>query len=231
MKKKLLTALLCISLAGQGIMVSAADFTSGNQESVETSRTAQGENNSDQQDDVQVDLADEDSPNGETMQESENTQINVEPAENLIVDQENDVNGVNLQAGSMGNEEVSVFSDGMSDNAPLAAGDGERQEIAGGEVTDTMDWVLYDDGELVISGSGEMEFYGVAPWNTQKNRIINVSIEEGITNNIMLLKMLFNIPDCFYALCIKSIIPGVLEIGYEEIGKLTSVNFQKEGDG
>ena len=80
---------------------------------------------------MQVDLADEDSPNGETMQESENTQINVEPAENLIVDQENDVNGVNLQAGSMGNEEVSVFSDGMSDNAPLAAGDGERQEIAG----------------------------------------------------------------------------------------------------
>ena len=45
MKKKLLTALLCISLVGQGIMVSAADFTSGNQESVETSRTAQGENN------------------------------------------------------------------------------------------------------------------------------------------------------------------------------------------
>ena len=82
------------------------------------------------------------------------------------------MNGVNLQAGSMGNEEVSVFSDGMSDNAPLAAGDGERQEIAGGE-----GWILYDDGELVISDTESISGSQM-PWHVYRDKIYTVSIKK-----------------------------------------------------
>ena len=52
---------------------------------------------------------------------------------------------------------------------------------------DNLSWTLYKDGELIISGEGEMKDYndnysGIeAPWATYKNAIINVVIEKGVT--------------------------------------------------
>lgn len=54
---------------------------------------------------------------------------------------------------------------------------------------DNVKWVLYDDGELVISGSGHMENYGYnetnygkAPWKEYGNFIKTVCIESGVNS-------------------------------------------------
>lgn len=49
---------------------------------------------------------------------------------------------------------------------------------------DNVKWVLYEDGELVISGSGEMENYlsGNAPWYSNRSLITNITIGDGVTS-------------------------------------------------
>ncbi|MCL2512766.1 MAG: leucine-rich repeat protein [Oscillospiraceae bacterium] len=41
-------------------------------------------------------------------------------------------------------------------------------------------WILYDDGHLVIKGSGNIESFDL-PWSPYKNKIKSVTIEKGIT--------------------------------------------------
>lgn len=59
---------------------------------------------------------------------------------------------------------------------------------------DNLKWVLYSDGELIISGNGEMNWYYVdhsnggkettksAPWSKYYNDISVITIEEGVTS-------------------------------------------------
>lgn len=50
---------------------------------------------------------------------------------------------------------------------------------------DNVKWVLYDDGELVISGSGDMADYSGSarpPWNSIRGNIRSASIEYGVTS-------------------------------------------------
>ncbi len=55
---------------------------------------------------------------------------------------------------------------------------------------DNLTWTLYDDGELVISGEGEMDWYcPSAPvqkrapwWSTYYNKVRVITIEEGVTS-------------------------------------------------
>lgn len=57
-----------------------------------------------------------------------------------------------------------------------------RPQIDSGTCGENLTWVLYEDGELVISGRGEMDYYNDwddTPW---KNKKINrVTIESGVT--------------------------------------------------
>ncbi len=55
-----------------------------------------------------------------------------------------------------------------------------------GECGDTLTWVLYDDGELVIEGDGEMDNWkgsliSRAPWYTHRNKILKVTVQSGVT--------------------------------------------------
>ncbi len=53
---------------------------------------------------------------------------------------------------------------------------------------DNLKWTLFDDGELVISGEGEMDWYApfdgekTAPWNDYFDTIKVITIEEGVTS-------------------------------------------------
>ncbi len=53
---------------------------------------------------------------------------------------------------------------------------------------DNLAWTLYDDGELVISGEGEMDWYvpfngeKLAPWNDYYDKIKVITLEEGVTS-------------------------------------------------
>ena len=42
-------------------------------------------------------------------------------------------------------------------------------------------WTLYDNGELVISGSGPMAMSDNIPWNDYRSELLSVTIEEGVT--------------------------------------------------
>lgn len=71
-------------------------------------------------------------------------------------------------------------------------GDDDRPVTASGNCGadgDNVKWVLYNDGELVISGSGHMENYGYnetnygkAPWKEYGNFIKKVCIESGVNS-------------------------------------------------
>lgn len=56
----------------------------------------------------------------------------------------------------------------------------ERPVVAQGTTAKNLNWVLYEDGELVISGQGTM---GVErPWNEYGDKILTVTVEEGVKN-------------------------------------------------
>lgn len=59
-----------------------------------------------------------------------------------------------------------------------------RQIIASGSCGDYTVWVLYDDGELVISGTGAMDNYDVdgAPWSEYADTIVKATVNDGVTN-------------------------------------------------
>lgn len=54
--------------------------------------------------------------------------------------------------------------------------------VASGECGDAVNYVLYEDGKLVISGEGEMARYTAAnQWNSYKSDVTEIIIEDGIT--------------------------------------------------
>lgn len=59
-------------------------------------------------------------------------------------------------------------------------------EVASGKCGDNLTWKLYDDGTLIISGTGDMYdyemFYGEAPWSELRDEITAVVIENGATS-------------------------------------------------
>lgn len=63
-----------------------------------------------------------------------------------------------------------------ADRPVLASGD------CGASVSD-LTWTLYEDGELVISGEGEMPYYnsGTAPWYKNRVSITSLTVEDGVT--------------------------------------------------
>ena len=110
---------------------------------------------------------------------------------------------------------------------------------------DNVKWVLYDDGELVISGSGDMaDYVGTdrPPWNYIRGNISKVTIESGVTSigekafndcyhldNIIIPKTIKSIgADAFWCCSLDNIVlPNSVTIiedgafnGYKGIGEL-----------
>ena len=66
-----------------------------------------------------------------------------------------------------------------------ASADPAGSEIAGGSFGDSVQWHLYDDGELVFSGSGkmtEMKSQAGIPWAGYRDQILRATVESGITS-------------------------------------------------
>lgn len=70
---------------------------------------------------------------------------------------------------------------------PYGSGDEDNRKVIDsgncGENGDELQWTLYDDGELVISGTGKMSNYsaGKAPWYGYRDEIKTVTVKDGIT--------------------------------------------------
>ena len=73
-----------------------------------------------------------------------------------------------------------VTSGTIADLRPAAELQNTGSVVASGSVNNNMTWTLYEDGELVISGTGGMN---VVPWRpTYNDAIKKVTIEEGVTS-------------------------------------------------
>lgn len=95
-------------------------------------------------------------------------------------------------------ENATLHPKGNSDDT------GERTVIDSGDCGadgDNVTWTLYGDGELVISGSGEMEdyrFYDKVPWYPHSDIIDSIMIKNGVTS---IATVAFN--SCFSVRSIK----------------------------
>ncbi len=60
----------------------------------------------------------------------------------------------------------------------------DREILAEGTCGDNLTWILYKDGELVISGTGAMKNYSSSssPWYSNRSNIKKVTIDDGVTS-------------------------------------------------
>ena len=121
--------------------------------------------------------------------EVEDRKLEESNADEKVPDTDEEISEIDLQEDNQqdldiesGNDEDEIFSDSV-------ANENSRKIIASGEENKTITWILYDDGELVISGSGDIPDYLIndvsigktsAPWNVYKENIKVISVEEGI---------------------------------------------------
>lgn len=64
-------------------------------------------------------------------------------------------------------------------------GENSATEVDSGTCGDNLTWVIYDDGSLVIEGTGDMYNYtylGQTPWAEYNDRIVEITIGEGVTS-------------------------------------------------
>ena len=75
---------------------------------------------------------------------------------------------------------------------------------------DNLTWMLYDNGELVIAGSGDMAQYNqqVAPWDMYRSQIMSLTIGDGVTG---IGAFAFS---CFRGLTSVTVPDSVVNIGY-----------------
>lgn len=93
----------------------------------------------------------------------------------------------------------------------LEVGGAERPTIASGTCGangDNVTWVLYEDGELVISGEGEMSFFVNSDLYYHSNEIYQITIENGVTNCNGPFDNLNNLTKVIISNTVKTIAPG-----------------------
>lgn len=75
---------------------------------------------------------------------------------------------------------ISVFLFFMITWLAVAGCPSAKAETSGG-TWDNITWELRDDGELIVSGQGDMPANKRAPWDKERNKIKKVTITEGVT--------------------------------------------------
>lgn len=89
-----------------------------------------------------------------------------------------------IEAQQLEDDDIALFSDG--EDSAVSPGDDSQGITASGQVNESISWTLYDNGELVIDGIGDMpdyEFYTDTPWYANYNYSIikKLVIGKGIT--------------------------------------------------
>ncbi|MCM1508862.1 MAG: leucine-rich repeat protein [Ruminococcus flavefaciens] len=91
-----------------------------------------------------------------------------------------------------------------------------------GTCGENVNWTLYDDGELVISGEGEMEDYKYhsAPWYYKYKKITKITINNGVTN---IGSYAFYDCDSLTSITIPNSVTSIGSSAFRNCGSLTSV--------
>ncbi len=220
MKKKILSLVLALTMLATASpsTVFAADV---NQEAVDAENFF---------DDTDVEKVEE-SEFQENVEENQSEEISEVEFQDEEVDEQQENQQIN-------NDYFELFSDGEDEAENV--GDGFKDVIASGEVNENSTWILYEDGELVINGIGDIPNYEeiyddddwqndstgktTAPWSEYCEKIKKISISKGITQ----------IGTCAFEYCrnlIRVNIPeGVTGIGdcaFKECSELENVTIPK----
>lgn len=106
-------------------------------------------------------------------------------------------------------------------------GDDDRPVTASGNCGaegDNVKWILYDDGELVISGSGamveDMHKSNRKPWDSITNQITKVTIEDGVTS---ISNGAFSMCKNVQSLSLGNTIEVIGDFAFEQCGKMSSI--------
>ena len=117
------------------------------------------------------DDVDEDVVSESEVEENDSDQVaNVE-----IQDEDTDVQQTEDQ--EVNDDDITLFSDG--EECRTDADEDSRKIIDSGDVNANIKWTLYDGGELVIEGNGDIYH---SYWEKYKNNIKSIVIKSGITN-------------------------------------------------
>lgn len=110
---------------------------------------------------------------------------------------------------------------------PNDDGDDDRPVTAWGDCGadgDNVKWVLYDDGELVISGSGAMveDMYksNRQPWDSITNQITKVTIKDGVTS---ISNGAFSMCKNVQSLSLGNTIEVIGDHAFDHCGKMSSI--------
>ena len=81
-------------------------------------------------------------------------------------------------------EDISYDGKGIMSAAKSRGANGQSVSASGacGSQGNNLTWTLYDDGKLVIKGSGEMADYYTTPWDAYKDSISSVVLNSGVTS-------------------------------------------------
>ena len=106
----------------------------------------------------------------------------------------------------------------------------QREILASGTCGDKLTWTLYDDGTLVISGTGDMDnytsdyingaFITTAPWYSNRSKIKTVTIENGVTS---IGENAFNNCSCLASVTIPNSVTSIDWYAFEGCTDLASV--------
>ena len=232
MKKKIVALLLCGSLAFQTVSISAAELTDNSEVYFEEEQEEfLGEEIQEETEEL------EDSSHILFEDESE---VQTEESEEIVENEQID------ELQDFLNED---FTDGRNEDA-FQSGE-TKAELESGRLNDNINWVLYDNGELVIQGIGGMPNFSNdsmsnnnietdAPWFRQRQYIKKVKIADGITSvglysfancdyltEVIIADSVVSIGDCVFSDCssLKNILipEGVTRIGVAAFSNCTSL--------
>lgn len=143
--------------------------------------------------------------------ESEEPEVEANDSDQVteIEFQDEDTNVQQTEDQEVSDDDIALFSDG--EESRTDADEDSRKIIDSGDVNANIKWTLYDDGELVIEGNGDIDY---SYWGYYKDDIKSAVIKNGITSigdhafngckslkNIQIPESVTNIGNYVFAYC------------------------------
>ncbi len=98
---------------------------------------------------------------------------------------------------------------------------GEATQVANGTCGDNLKWSLDSNGTLSITGTGDMYFDDLAPWNYIKYRIKKVEISNGVTS---IFASAFSLCESLASITIPDSVTSIGRDAFEFCTRLESIN-------
>ena len=153
-------------------------------------------------------------PQGESEAPEDTTQTEAESNEDELSFALQSVSAAQMQTVSENRSNSSMI---LSTNNATEVSSGEC-----GAQGNNLTWTLYDNGELVISGTGDMADYQAlgTPWGKHRTSITSVTIEEGVTS---VVTYAFSLCSALTSVTIPNSVTSISDGAFRGCSALTSV--------